>query len=107
MGKTYKSFAGHLRSPRGHRQAKLAKVRRRAIPPDPWDDIPLCPSNYIAQKVAFALHLKGWSRVKIIKHIKFKFKMKDYQAYQIVDQHYWWKCKCPECQEAWKVYRSY
>jgi len=101
MSRTYKSFAGHLRSPRGHRRAKLAKVRRGALPPNPWDDVPPCPSTQIPYKVAFALHKKGWEYEKVIKHLKYKYKLKDWEARIIANKHYWWKCKCEECRAVW------
>lgn len=76
MSRTYKRYTGHcFRNPRGHRQAIIGGARKRAIPPDPWDDKGLDKQCYVHFKIADGLAKKGYSGLQIVKHLMDKYKI--------------------------------
>lgn len=77
MSRTYKKFTGRcFRNPHGHRQAIIAGCRKRAIPPDPWDDKGIDKQCYVHYKIADGLAEKGHSGLQIVKHLMSKYKIR-------------------------------
>jgi hypothetical protein len=101
MSRTYKKYPHrYFRRPRGHRQALVNGVRSKAVPPSSWDDINHDYQCWKPHDIALALHKKGWSNDRIVKHLRFKFKMTLKQAERCVDYSgAWYKCDCPSCTE--------
>jgi len=83
----------------GHRRAVRNGVRKRAIPPTSLDEPYKDRQCWLPKTIAFGLHRKGWDDDKIIRHIRWKFKMSQKDAEEIVpDKDYWWfGCVCEEC----------
>jgi len=53
MSRTYRACPDNcVRSPRGRRRAIIQGARPGAIPPDPWDDVPINNECWMPQKVA-------------------------------------------------------
>jgi len=114
MSRSYKTGYGCFRKTRGgyrnilrHKKCNREEdpgVRNKAIPPDPWDDLPLDDHNRIPSKVALALHKKGWSDDKIANHIRRKFGMPQWKIELEIlpgkDWAWWWGCKCDRCEDA-------
>ena len=102
MARTFKRLPTRwYRRPKGFRQAKIHGVRRKAIPPNDWEDI--CADNqcYLPYKIAFTLHKKGFSKEIVIKKLRRKFNLKEWEARRVVGKGtYWWKCDCNICKEA-------
>lgn len=111
MARTYKRMPHRgwgYRRVRGHRQALVNKERPKAVPPDPWDDIPVDDLCYLPMRVALKLHKKGMDNVAIVKHLRWKFKLSLKQAEECVSwDGYWWKCDCEECERVRKERRWY
>ena len=110
MSRTYKYRQRYwYRRVRGRKRALLNNARKKSIPPDPWDDIPVDNQCSVAEKVALGLHKKGWSNEKIAKRISWKFKIHYLRVWDdiIPDKPFddWWGCECEECKrknDAWR-----
>ena len=77
MSRTYKKYTGNcFRSPRGHRQALVAGLRKRKVPPNAWDDISYDKQVYLPYRVADGMAAKAESPQDIVKHLMKKFKMR-------------------------------
>jgi len=89
MSRTYRNKNGHtwklFRNPRGRKNAIKNNARRRAIPPDSWDDIQINSENYIPWKVAEKLLLKKKTKEFVIQSLKTRFKISHQLAKKIVD----------------------
>lgn len=98
MSRTYKKkAAGYFRSLSGHKQAVINKARKRAIPPDSWEDIHYDRQCDLPYKVSLALHKKGWENDRIKKHLRKKFKIESYITDDYISYGAWYGCKCQSC----------
>lgn len=97
MSRSYKRY-GYYRKPRGRKQAIVRGDRNRAIPPDAWDDKRVNNDCYIIHKIAFSIHKKGVNFAGIIRHLKSKYKLSDYEARRVVGCGFW-PCDCAECNQ--------
>lgn len=101
MARTYKRMPYRgcgFRNTHGRRQALINKARPKAVPPDPWEDIPVDNQCYLPMRIALKLHQKGMDNVVIVKHLRRKFKLSLKQAEGCVSwDGYWWQCECEEC----------
>lgn len=82
MSRTYKKLPyGYFRETRNyHRLIKQdvkeegePRIRRGAIPPDPWDDIKVDDQAWIPQKICYRLLDEGATTEEAVKKIKKKF----------------------------------
>jgi len=86
MGKTYKRYPfGYHRRPRGRKQAIINHCRPGAVPPDAWDDLPLCSLVFRPYNVANSLYEDGWKKEDIRKTLKNKFHLRDFEIFHILD----------------------
>jgi len=86
MGKTYKRLGTFChRKPKGHKQAIINDVRKKAIPPSSWEDINFDEHCYLPYRIAQKLFDDGWSIEDIEYKIKFKFKLKPFEVKQVLD----------------------
>lgn len=77
MSRTYKKYTGNcFRSPRGHRQALVAGLRKSKVPPNAWDDISFDKTVYMPHRVADGMAAKAESFNDIVRHLMKKFKMR-------------------------------
>jgi hypothetical protein len=93
MSRTWKRYTGScFRSPRGHRQALVAGVRKRAIPPDSWEDVSFDKQVFLPQRVADALaSKKGMSYNDIVQHVMRKFKLRLGDAEWMAESAVWYR----------------
>ena len=85
MGKTYKSFTySYLRVPRGRKAALIQGVRKKAVPPDPWEDICHDMHCYLPMRAAENMRKQGVDDETIIKKIRRKFKLSQNEAERVV-----------------------
>ena len=99
MARSRKKVHVHwFRSPKGRKQAIINKARHKSIPPDAWDDINVDPSCERVNKIAFALHKKGFTEDEIVNRL---VKHHGYERWRILNSHwynsYWYKCDCEQC----------
>jgi len=88
MGKTYKDCPrSYFRHPRGHKQALVACVRKRAVPPTAWDDGGFDRQCRMPWIVAKNMLLDGLSAEKAAHKIVRKFKVSYVRAMDIVMWH--------------------
>lgn len=89
MARTYKKcpweWNSCFRTPRGKRNALRGNARKRAIPPDGWDDKSYDKQCWQPQRVAEALLRRGWSQKDVIRHLRKKYGLTQRTAYDIVD----------------------
>jgi len=86
MGKTYKRYpTGYHRCPRGKKRALINHCRPGAIPPDSYDDLPVCKLAFRPFNIACQLYDDGWTKEDIRKTLKNKFNLKDYEIFDILD----------------------
>lgn len=118
MSRSYKAvLPGRMfRHPKGRRQAIRNEARKRAIPPDAWDDICLDDSCYTIENVAVHLHQKGWSEDKIVRHLRKKYGVSSKVARDSLPIHRWgiftfWgggfgsrSCSCKSCQKEYDAW---
>lgn len=91
MARTYKRCSVHgIRGPRGRRQAIVQKIRRKSIPADPWDDEDYCKTVEVPFRVAKRMYRQGWEPGRIIRRLKRKFRLSDFEAEQLVQFIYNW-----------------
>ena len=84
ISRTYKRYTGNCyRSPRGHKQAVIGGARKRAIPPNAWDDISYDKQVYMPMRVADGMAAKAENPQDIVRHLMKKFKMR------LRDAEYW------------------
>jgi len=97
MARTYKRYPPfYFRSPRGHRQARRAGLRKSKTPPDAWEDVPFDRQVWLPYKVAKGLAKKGISYQDIVRHVQLKFKMPLDDAEWAAEVGYWDRPKTPE-----------
>jgi hypothetical protein len=71
MSRTRKRFPRTMfRCPRGRKQALVAGVRKGAIPPDEWDDVPFDKQCWLPMKIAGGMKANGWSDEAVLKRLK-------------------------------------
>jgi len=108
MSRTYKTSYGYFRPVRGNKQAIISEARKKAIPPNSWDDIPYDKQCFVLYKIALGLHKKGWEKERIIKHLKIKYKIKEWIINNIIIfWDYWPGCNCHFCNKKNKEYMLY
>ncbi len=78
MSRTWKRFPANscFRSPKGHRQARRAGVRRSKVPPDDYEDISYDKQCWLPYRVADRLAEKGWPAEAIAAHLAKKFNVR-------------------------------
>jgi hypothetical protein len=77
MSRTFKKFAyGCFRSPKGYRQAKIAGVRKRKVPPSSYDDVSYDKQCWLPYRISDRLAAKAWSYQEIIRYLMRKFKIR-------------------------------
>lgn len=100
MSRTYKKNTGYryCRYFKGYRRSRQhhKEIRPGARVPNPWIDKPFDDICHIPYKVAKELHKRGWENERIIKHLKWKFKLSNYLVRRI-DVGYWQDCQCKHC----------
>jgi len=101
MSRTYKRLPEKwYRRTRGYKQALSAyeqgQCRSKAIPPDPWDDMPHGRHTKMVNRVMERLHEKGWDDDKILKHLGWKFGARRSQFDWFI-MHGIYSCKCDRC----------
>ena len=101
MARSYKKEVNRwYRHPRGRRQALGNGTRPKAVPPDAWEDVPPDAHCKHADKVASALHKKGWSDDDIVNHLVRRY---GYERWRVLDMYWcnsrWWRCDCEQCVE--------
>jgi len=73
MSRTRKKFPWEMNSifrcPKGKKKALQNNVRKRAIPPDAWDDLNYDKQCMLPMTIAKKLINKGWDGHKIIDHL--------------------------------------
>lgn len=90
MSRTWKKYSGNCyRNPRGKRQALIAGVRNRAVPPDSWDDVNLDKHTQIPFRVANGLRRRGESYAYIVMHIMKKFGIRRNDAEWVAECSVW------------------
>jgi hypothetical protein len=90
MSRSYKKYYGNCyRNPHGHKQALIAGLPKRAIPPSSWDDISLDKHVMIPFRVAAGLKRRGESYEYIVKHLMKKFKVRRDDAEWIAAMGWW------------------
>lgn len=110
MSRTYKyvpSGPYGYRRPRGELNAKRNNARKKAIPPNAWDDICHCKETTAIYNVILRMHKKGWDDEKIARKINQKWNMGIKNAYKLVKRmqhfshvtglYYFWRCNCNVC----------
>jgi len=112
MSRTFKKYPRHwYRRPSGRKRALVNGVRKRAVPPDPYDDIHPDRQCFSADKVGLELHKLGWSNEKIAKRLSWRFKVPYLVIWHsiIPDKPFdwWWSCKCKECNEKYQAWREW
>lgn len=94
MGKTIRRVPhSYFRRPRGRKQALIQGARKKAIPPDSWDDISHnreCRLPYILGR---RFYDEGMSREDAIRILRGKFRLSQSQA---KDATYRWEFKTQE-----------
>ena len=88
-----------FRTPRGKRQALRGKARKRAIPPDGWDDKNYDSQCWIPQRVAEAMLKKGMNPHKVVRHLAGKYGISYRTSREIVEfgligSWRWWPEGC-------------
>lgn len=77
MSRSYKRYTGNcFRSPRGHKQARIAGLRKRKVPPSSYEDVQLDKQVFLPQRIAYKLAAKGISYWEIIRYLMRKFKVR-------------------------------
>jgi len=96
MSRTWKRFPRTMfRCPRGRKQALVAGVRRKAVPPDAWDDVSFDKQCWLPQRIANKLASDGWSILAIAKHLK-KHKVPMSEMYWLLELAEYYRPKVPE-----------
>jgi len=89
MARTRKKFPWEwnsvFRNPRGKMQAVRGKARKRAIPPDSWEDKSYDRQCWLPQKVARQLLHKGWNPYDIISHMVHRYGVTQRTAREVVE----------------------
>jgi len=79
MSRTYRNYAKVsktcFRHPRGHKQSKVASVRRRATPPSNYDDIRYGREDYLPWRIAVKLVNAGKSFTEVVHKLHKKLKL--------------------------------
>lgn len=98
MSRTYKYATGIYRGMRGHAPAVRRKLtreerdegipaeRKKAIPPDPYEDIRYDNQCNMPYRAAERMKKQGFSREKAIHRIKRKFRISHADAVEVT----WW-----------------
>jgi hypothetical protein len=90
MSRTYKKYTGGcFRNPRGHKQAMIAGVPKRAVPPSSYDDISYDKQCWLPYKVADGLAAQAVSYWEVVRHIKLKFGLRQGDAEWIAEMGWW------------------
>jgi len=85
MGKTYRHTPESMhRKPKGHKQAIINGARKKAIPPDSWEDLNHDDEVFMPFQAAVRMIDKGEDKDTIIKRIRQKYKLSQRQAERIV-----------------------
>ena len=85
MSRTLKQMPYHcLRHPKGHKQALVQGAR--AVPPDPWDDIPHDKQAWQAWQAARSMVIDGASDKRIIASLTGEWGLTMTRAVEIVDR---------------------
>lgn len=86
MSNTYKRYPlNYFRKIKGKKQAIINNCRPGSIPPDSWDDIPVCKIARIPSKVAHQLYENNISKEQIRKILRTKFHLKDFEIKEILN----------------------
>jgi len=100
MGKTYKRMPyGYFRSMKGHRKClaireevklereeKIPNIRKRALPPDPWDDFAFSREVWAPYGAARRMKEEGMKPELAIKKLARKFHIPYLQAQEIFEK---------------------
>jgi hypothetical protein len=85
MGKTYRRVPQkYHRCPRGRRQAIINEARNGAIPPDAWDDLPVCDEAHRSWHYVWTADKEGVPHEQIRKTLKHKFGLKQWEISKII-----------------------
>lgn len=86
MSRTYKRYPySCFRHPSGKCRALRSGVKRKkAIPPDAWDDVHIDKQAFLPETVAQGLWENCYSREEIVRHLRKKFKISLREAERIV-----------------------
>jgi hypothetical protein len=86
MGNTYKRYPTRChRRPKGRRQAIINNCRPGSIPPDAWEDLPVCRLAWLPLRIAHSLYDDGVSKEKVREILKNKFKLKNFEIKNILE----------------------
>lgn len=81
MGKTYKKYPlMYYRQPRGRKQALVQGARKKAVPPDAWDDIRCDKQCWLPYDLGHRFHEAGMSREEAIRKLRRKFRLSQLDA---------------------------
>ncbi len=81
MSRTYKHMPTEVvRRPKGRKQALINEARKKAIPPDAWDDLHFDNHCYAVYNAAENMLEQGKSKSEIISKIRKKFNLTFYEA---------------------------
>ncbi len=87
MSRTYKHMPTDVvRHPKGKRQALINEVRKKAIPPDAWDDLHFDNHCYAAYNATENMIEQGKSKSEIISKIRKKFNLTFHEASVVYGQ---------------------
>jgi len=85
MSRTYKSLPTRMhRRPKGKKRAINGGCRPGAVPPDSYDDLPICNLAWRPYKVARKMFDKGIEKEDIINCLKNKFNLKLFEVDMIL-----------------------
>jgi hypothetical protein len=84
MSRTYRNIPhSYFRNPKGKKQALINGVRKKAVPPDSWDDIPFNKEVWTVTRVINEMEGR-FTEAEIIQKIANKFKLSYKEAEKIV-----------------------
>jgi hypothetical protein len=77
-----------FRAPRGHKKALSQECRKKAVPPNSWDDIKLSPETYLPEKAMKRMKKKGIPRDVAIERLRKKWNLSTDDAEKLAEYIY-------------------
>jgi hypothetical protein len=90
MGKTFKKFPrSYYRRPKGRKRALVQEARKRAVPPDAWDDIRYDKQCWFPDELGRRFREAGISREEAIRKLRRKFCLSQREAEEATYVSHW------------------
>jgi hypothetical protein len=85
MGKTVKKMPReYFRHPRGHKKALVEGVRKGAVPPNSYDDVPYDRQVWQPHQAAREMVKHGMTNEEIIRRLRLKWRLTQARAIELL-----------------------